>query len=323
MTAPALRVLSLGAGVQSTTVLLLAAEGRLPKLDAAIFADTGWEPQVVYEHLDRLDREVAQPANIPILRVSAGNIRSDALDPAHRFASMPLYILNRNGEPGMSRRQCTSEYKIKPIKEAVRRLLGAPEEPNRSGRMRPGRVPARRVAEQWIGISADEAHRARDSDVGYVRHAFPLLAVGVEAEPPLKGATGRLGWSRSDCIRYLTSRGFASTPKSACIGCPFHGNRAWRELRDNSPDHWADAVSFDAAIRNGAARAAANGNELRGTAFLHRSRVPLGNAPIDRITAHEHAERQGDLFDAAADAEEELPGCSPFGCRGDSQEVTA
>ena len=36
-----LRLLSLGAGVQSTTLLLLAAEGRLPKLDGAIFSDTG------------------------------------------------------------------------------------------------------------------------------------------------------------------------------------------------------------------------------------------------------------------------------------------
>jgi hypothetical protein len=39
MNAPTLRVLSLGASVQSTSLLLLAAEGRLPKLDAAIFAD--------------------------------------------------------------------------------------------------------------------------------------------------------------------------------------------------------------------------------------------------------------------------------------------
>jgi hypothetical protein len=102
---PALRVLSLGAGVQSTSLLLLAAEGRLPALDAAIFADTGWEPRAVYEHLDRIEREVARPAGIPILRVSSGNIRDDALDPGTRFASMPLHILNADGGKGMSRRK--------------------------------------------------------------------------------------------------------------------------------------------------------------------------------------------------------------------------
>lgn len=97
MTTPALRLISLGAGVQSTTMFLLAAEGRLPKPDAAIFADTGWEPKKVYRHLARLEQEVAQTAGIPIYRVTAGNIRNDALDPQHRFASMPLFVKNPGG----------------------------------------------------------------------------------------------------------------------------------------------------------------------------------------------------------------------------------
>jgi hypothetical protein len=38
-----LRVLSLGAGVQSTTLALMAAHGEIgPMPDCAIFADTGW-----------------------------------------------------------------------------------------------------------------------------------------------------------------------------------------------------------------------------------------------------------------------------------------
>ncbi len=45
---PALPLLSLGAGVQSTTVLLLACEGEIPRFDVALFADTGWEPSAVY-----------------------------------------------------------------------------------------------------------------------------------------------------------------------------------------------------------------------------------------------------------------------------------
>ena len=41
-----LRALSLGAGVQSTTMALLAAHGEVgPMRDCAIFADTGWEPR--------------------------------------------------------------------------------------------------------------------------------------------------------------------------------------------------------------------------------------------------------------------------------------
>lgn len=61
-------------------MLALSTEGILPKIDFAIFADTGWEPAAVYAHLSRLEREIAAPAGIPVLRVSSGNIRNDALD---------------------------------------------------------------------------------------------------------------------------------------------------------------------------------------------------------------------------------------------------
>jgi hypothetical protein len=54
MAAPRLRLLSLGAGVQSTTVLLLACDATIPPFDYAVFADTRWEPAAVYANLRRL-----------------------------------------------------------------------------------------------------------------------------------------------------------------------------------------------------------------------------------------------------------------------------
>ncbi|MEU7618758.1 hypothetical protein AB0B27_22050 [Micromonospora rifamycinica] len=250
MSAPTHRYLSLGAGVQSTTLLLLAAQGTIPGFDAAIFADTSWEPAAVYRHLDRLTG-IAQAAGIEVVRVSTGDIRADALDPEHRFASMPLFTLGPNGQRGMARRQCTSEYKIKPIKVEVRRRLGYPH---------PARVPAGVRARMAIGISLDEIGRARDSDVGYMHNVHPLLD---------------LGWRRTDCLRYLTEQGLGDTPKSSCVGCPFHDDGFWADLRANSPAEWADAVAFDRAIRHGSAKANADGHPLRGQFFLHRARVPL------------------------------------------------
>lgn len=307
---PALRILSLGAGVQSTTLLLLAAEGRLPKLDAAIFANTGWEPRAVYEHLDRIEREVAEPAGIPIHRVSRGNIRNDALDPGAHFAQIPLYVRGHDGGHGMLRRACTADYKVAPIKTEVRRLLGYPL---------PQRVPKGVFVEQWIGISSDESSRAAgmSDDVQYMRSEFPLLF--------LRGGTSgyALGWTRNDCVRYLTAHGFPETPKSACVGCPYTGNARWRLMRDERPDEWADAVAFDRQIRHGNARAIATGNPLRGEAFLHRSRLPLDQAPIDRVTAHEWAARQMDVLEEIAEAEADERGCSPWACRGEDEEAAA
>lgn len=205
----------------------------------------------------------------------------------------------------MARRQCTNEYKLGPIKKQVRQLLDYPH---------PRPVPRGMWVEQWVGISTDEFHRAKDSDVQYAKNRFPLI---------------ELGLTRRDCVRILHQHGFENTPKSACIGCPFHGNHQWRDLRDNHPEEWADAVAFDHAIRNGSARALAQGQELRGQMYLHSSLLPLDEAPIDRVTAAEHRASQLSLIDLAADQAVGVDvdgfdpeagfdqGCGPWSCRSD------
>lgn len=236
-----MRVLSLGAGVQSSTLLLMACEGTEP-IDAAIFADTQWEPHAVYAHLSWLEQQ-ARTAGIPVYRVTGGNLREDALAVGRRAASLPFYLVNPDGSDGMLRRQCTGEYKIKQIKSQIRALGATAEQP----------------ARQLIGISLDECHRMRDSDVRYIRHEYPLIDRGM---------------TRHDCLRWMERHGYPRPPKSACIGCPFHDNAHWRRLRDESPDEWQDAVAFDRAIRHNARTA------ISGTAYLHRQRVPLDEADI-------------------------------------------
>lgn len=283
-----MRLLSLGAGVQSTALALMAAEGSLDPLDGAIFADTGWEPKQVYEHLFKL-RDALLMAGVPLHLVANGNLRDDAIDPQHRYASIPYFVRNPDGSEGMGRRQCTSEYKLAPIGRKVRELLGAAPPDFK-------RVPRGQVAEQWIGFSADEIGRVTDAGgVSYVRKRYPLIELGMD---------------RKACHRWLDSRGWTSVAKSACVGCPYHGNAQWRDLRDNHPDEWADAVAFDEQIRKGGAR----GLPLNGEAFLHRSRVPLAQAPIDRTTRGERRGWQTDIFDHLAE-DGDPDGCSPYGCR--------
>lgn len=265
-----MEILSLGAGVQSTTLALLACEGVL-HLDAAIFADTGWEPPGVYRHLDRLQAHM-EKAGIPLYRVGAGNIRHDCLDPNKRFVSLPYYTKSTDGRLGIGRRQCTNEYKIRPIHRKVRELLGAKPPTYRA-------VPRNSAVNQWIGFSTDEIYRVTTTkDNWYTTKRYPLL---------------ELDMSRADCQRWLAERGW-KVAKSACVGCPFHSNNEWRDMRDNRPDEWADAVAFDQAIRKGGHRA----KPLDGEAFLHPSRVPLAEA---------------DLTNSRWDGDPD--GCSPYGCR--------
>ena len=61
---PTLRVLSLGAGVQSSTILLMMMNEEIKPADVCIFADTGNEPKEVYEHLEKLKTISTIPIHI-------------------------------------------------------------------------------------------------------------------------------------------------------------------------------------------------------------------------------------------------------------------
>jgi hypothetical protein len=247
-----LRVLSLGAGVQSTTLALMAAHGEItPMPDCAVFADTGWEPRTVYEHLAWLRSPNVLP--FPVHIVSAGDIRANLLraGQGERWTSIPAFTRTVRGiriEIGMIRRQCTKDYKIRPIRRKVRELAGLAHR----------RSPTEPVAEQWIGISFDEVIRMKPSFEPWQVNRWPLIEMAM---------------TRQDCRRWLERHDYPIPPKSACVGCPFHSDAEWRRLRDHDSEAWAQAIEVDGVLRTGL-------RGIRGEVFLHRSGVPLGQADL-------------------------------------------
>ena len=123
-----LRILSLGAGVQSSTILLMSNMGLLPKLDAAIIADVGWESRVTYDWLYYL-RAVC---SIPIIEVSGGNIKNDLLENSGTSRSMPFWTMV-DGNVGRMRRQCTQKYKVAPVDKESQTTRGAVREEGSQG----------------------------------------------------------------------------------------------------------------------------------------------------------------------------------------------
>src|SRR6516164_4156437 len=104
-----LHIISLGAGVQSTTLALMAAAGEIkPMPDCAIFADTGWEPRAVYDHLDWL--EPLLPFPVYRVRRNGPDLGQHAIDiatlPVIRTASPPWYTTPNSMLP----RQCSKEF---------------------------------------------------------------------------------------------------------------------------------------------------------------------------------------------------------------------
>jgi len=242
-TKPTLKILSLGAGVQSSTMALMADAGEFgDKPDAAIFADTGWEPKPVLDHLNYLKTILSYPVHI----VKKGNIQDDilkALAPGgNQFASAPFYTINAEGKKGMGRRQCTREYKITPIAKKIREIFGL--KPRQ-------RFPKDKFVEVWVGISTDEAMRMKPSRFWWQKNKWPLIEKNM---------------SRADCLKWYEGKGFKIPVKSACIGCPFHDDKFWIEMRDQRPKEFASAVEFDKKMRM-------HNPKIKN--FVHRQCVPL------------------------------------------------
>lgn len=258
---PELTMISLGGGVQSSVMALMAAEGLIkPMPDYAIFADTGWEPQGVYQHVEWLEEQLP----FPVRRVSQGDIRADILagvnSTGQAFNSVPFYVRSPDGKTGIAKRQCTREYKLAPIHEELKYLLGLGYRQ---------RVPEGLFAELWIGISVDEAHfRMKDSRDDWIEHRWPLVEQDM---------------TREDCRTWFAERfGDRILPRSACIGCPYHTDAEWADMKLADPVSWQDAIHVDQAIRV-SSRAA----RFEGEMYLHRSRVPLAEiefTPPPRIS---------------------------------------
>jgi 3'-phosphoadenosine 5'-phosphosulfate sulfotransferase (PAPS reductase)/FAD synthetase len=121
-----MKVLSLGAGVQSSTLALMAEKGEIDKPDCAIFADTQAEPKAVYEWLDWLQQQLSYPVHV----ISYGDLYQEMMEVAqgtgkYKFLNVPVFtITGRKGKKGLLKRQCTTHYKIRPINQKIRELLG-------------------------------------------------------------------------------------------------------------------------------------------------------------------------------------------------------
>jgi hypothetical protein len=255
-----LRVLSLGAGVQSSTLALMMAKGEFPPCDHAIFADTQCEPQAVYDYLAYLTPLLPFPVHI----VSAGNLGEDFLkaldDPNGRAGQPPFMALDAaTGEPGRLWRKCTTEYKIDPIKRRIAKLRAK-----------------RQPVEQIIGISLDEAHRMKPARVKYIRNVYPLVEMRM---------------NRHDCLQWLKRSGYRTPPKSACWFCPYMSNARLRSMRDTTPEEWGKLVAFDNDMRK-RQRETVNGAKITGTLYVHRDCKPISE--IDLSTDRDRG--QGDLF---------------------------
>jgi hypothetical protein len=260
-------LINLGAGVQSSALALMAAQGEVtPMPNGAVFADTQAEPEGVYKWLAWL--EAALP--FPVYRVSKGSLTESQLrlrttqDGTNRKwakSLIPAYIANPDGTRGIMGRACTFDFKILEVEKAVRRLAGVK------------RGQSHCTVTQWFGISADEKQRMKDPRHPWTQHRWPLV---------------ELGMTRAACIEWMERNGYPKPPRSACVYCPFHSDTEWRRLRDEEPHEFERAVRFEKQLQDVKAQT----DNIKGVPYLHPSLKPLDAINFD--SAEERG--QGNLF---------------------------
>lgn len=239
-------VISFGAGVQSSALYVMSVLGLhgCPKADFAVFADVGDEPPWVYEQVERM--RMWGGHQIPIYTATAGTLSVETLrrkrGERRSVASIPAFVKKPN-KPGMLPRQCTRDFKIRPIHRKIKEVLG----------LRP-RQRVRGQVTQLLGISIDEADRMKPSQVPWVVTAHPLIDAGL---------------SRQDCIDLVAAQGLPIPKKSACVFCPYHDDAFWQDLKQHHPNVFARAVAFDEAIRD------LSGSRIKYPVYLHSSLIPL------------------------------------------------
>lgn len=272
-----IHIISLGAGVQSSTMALMAMLGLiLPRPLAAIIADTQHEPEAVYLWLRFLcgvevryrpdGTAFVKPGVyaggvlgpvIPVIIVTAGSLAEKITRPYFSkknnkitSSGIPAFIMNADGTQGLISRQCTKDFKVSPVDKAITAQM---------------RIHGTRKAVKWLGISTDEIYRIKESRRKTVKHRWPMIEK-------------KMG--RHDCLNWMKANGFPEPPRSACIFCPYRSNDEWRRL--SSRDFQA-AVAFERDFQ-----AANLGGSMLGKPFLHRSMKPLSE--VDFSTEEERGQ---------------------------------
>jgi len=217
-----MRVISYGGGVQSTALVVLATQGRIGPVDAALFSNVGDDS----EHPATLSyvRDVAVPwaaeRGLEVLELrrvlrdgSELTLRQALERPESRRVEIPLRMAN--GSPG--NRACTPEWKIRVVRRWCREHGASRTEP----------------AEVLIGFSTDEVERVGNAQEHPAeRKAYPLLDLGL---------------SRTDCQRLIADAGLPVPPKSSCYFCPYRTPANFAEMRRDEPVLFRQAAEVEAA----------------------------------------------------------------------------
>lgn len=295
-----MKILSCGAGMQSTALALMACENAInlriykkaveqwtydekrsfftlpqfspkhpavPIYDAIIFCDLGFEPAWVKSQVDFIDKSCAA-AGIPF-KVLDSPLYKDFMTNfgERRTISIPWWTLKEDGYKSCMPRNCTIDYKVELITKYVRwDLLGY-----RKGQWL--RDEDKKAHEMHMGFSAEEKRRCKESPNKMFVNKFPLV---------------EMGYTRADSYAYIRETWGLDTKASACCFCPFHRNHFYQHLKINSPAEYKKLLELDELLQNKNPKP-----PMDSDLFISRNRVRLADLTPEDCDDAEYFEYKG------------------------------
>lgn len=233
-----MKILSFGAGMQSTALALMACENamndpapypQVPVYDAVIFCDLGLEPLWVHAQLE-FTRKACEAAGI-FFKVLDTPLYQDFMENfgERRTISIPWWTLREDGHKSKMPRYCTLDYKVEAISKYVRwELLGY----RKGQKLRPEDVKAH---EMHMGFGFEEKHRCKENPNRMFVNKYPLVDMQLV---------------RADNYKYILEHWSLDTKASACAFCPFHRNYFFQYIRDHEPSTYSAVLDVDHLLRD-------------------------------------------------------------------------
>lgn len=254
-----LKILSCGAGMQSTALALMSCENKkygikyheVPIYDAVIFCDLGNEPNWVYDQVNFI-KKACDEVKIPFYVLNT-HLYTDYIEyfGKKRVVSIPFWSVDENGKKGKMMRNCTLDYKINEIIKFVKyHLLGY----QKYQRLNQQDFKAH---EMHLGFSLEESKRCKENKHKMFVNKFPLVEMNL---------------TRDDNYKYILEEWGLDTKASACNICPFHTNYFFEFMKDNHPDNYSSIIEFDEMLE----REQPN-TKIRSKLYISKSRKRIRN----------------------------------------------
>ena len=214
---PELHVVSLSGGKDSTAMLLRMLEEGM-RVDIILFCDTGLEFPAMYEHLDKLERDIGRP----ITRIRSFHTFEYYLTQKEILVKHKKNAGQRNyrgyGWSGPLNRCCTKELKTIPREKFLRQLQEHYD------------------IIEYVGLAADEGYRFERENNQKPNCRHPLVDWGM---------------TEADCLQYCYDRGYTwgglykQFSRVSCWCCPLQPLAELRILYKSYPELWAQLKEWD------------------------------------------------------------------------------